>query len=334
VSAAQAAVAAFTGKPSAFPVNEPLSKALPAGTKFAFLQCSTPFCALAGRSLQAAATAIGGTFTAVNAGSTAATSQAAASSVLALKPAVVFVTVDPSLYGNGLKKLSDAGTKIVSISIVKDVKPYGVTFNYIGADEIKRDGRLLADWVIAHEGTKANAVFYALPTFDFSSPLQQAFEGEMTKNCPSCKVRAVPIDTATIGTTSASTVVTDLQAHPDTNVAVFSSFQIAAGLPAAMRAVGLSVATVGRGTTPGNLQDIKSGGLTAGLAIDVPVSTWVAVDSAARLLEGGQPTATEQAGDLDVQFLEQKDITFNPTNGWFGYPDYMQRFKTLWHTGG
>ena len=44
------------------------------------------------------------------------------------------MTVDPSLFGDGLKKLSAAGIKVVSISIAKDVTPYGVTFNYIGAD--------------------------------------------------------------------------------------------------------------------------------------------------------------------------------------------------------
>jgi ribose transport system substrate-binding protein len=140
----------------------------------------------------------------------------------------------------------------------------------------------------------------------------------MKKNCPSCKV---PIDAATSGTTAPGTVVADLRAHPATNVAVFVSLQIAQGLPAAMRAAGLpGILTVGRGPIPGNLQDIKNGALTAALAIGAPVSTWTAVDSAPRLLEGDQPTASEQAGDLDEQFPEQKDITFDPTDGGPGTP--------------
>jgi ribose transport system substrate-binding protein len=335
VAAATAALAPYTGHPSAFPVTEPLPEKLPAGKKFVFLQCGTPFCALAGMSLQEAVVAIGGKFTKLNAGTTASSAQAAAASALALKPDVVFMTVDPSLFGDGLKKLSAAGVKVVSVSIAKDVTPYGVTFNYIGANEVDNDGKLLADWVIARKGAKANAVFYGLPIFDFSNPLQQAFVNEMKKECPSCTVRTVPIDASTIGTTAPNTVVSDLQAHPATNVAVFVSLQIAQGLPAAMRAAGLTgITTVGRGPTPGNLQDIKNGGLTAGLAIDAPVSTWTEVDAAARLLEGAQPTASEKAGDLDEQFLGQKDITFNATDGWIGYPDFTQRYATLWHTGG
>ena len=335
VAAAAAALAPYTGHPSAFPVTAPLPEKFPAAKKFVFLQCGTPFCALAGMSLQAAVEAIGGKFTKLNAGTTASSAQAAASSALALKPDVVFMTVDPSLFGDGLKQLSAAGVKVISISIAKNASPYGVTFDYIGASEVENDGKLLADWVVAHNGAKANAVFYGLPTFDFSDPMQQAFVSQMKALCPSCAVRTVPIDASTIGTTAPGTVVADLQAHPATNVAVFVSMQIAQGLPAAMKAAGLTgITTVGRGPTPGNLQDIKTGGLTAALAIDAPVSTWTAVDSAARLLEGAQPTASERAGDLDEEFLGQKDITFNTTDGWIGYPDFTRRYATLWHTGG
>ena len=331
VDAARAAIAPFIGHPSAFPVTETLAKPLPAGKKFAFLQCSTPFCALAGKGLQAAVTALGGTFTSVYAGSTAQSSQTAAASLLASKPDAVFVSVDPALYGGELRKLSAAGVKVISISITKDVKPNGVTFNYIGENEIAEDGRLLADWVVVNKGADADVVFYSLPSFDFSSPLQKAFSKELAKNCPTCRVRTLPIDVGTLGTTAAETVVADLEAHPASNVAVFASLQIAAGLPDEIKAAGLDVKTVGRGPTPANLQDIKTGGLSAGLAIDAAVPVWTAVDAAARLLTGDQPTASETAGVLDKQFLTQKDITFDTTNGWVGYPDFAGRFAKLWN---
>jgi hypothetical protein len=32
----------------------------------------------------------------------------------------------------------------------------------------------------------------------------------------------------------------------------------------------------------------------------------------------------------DVQFLEQKDITFDPTHGWTGYPEFEEKFTELW----
>jgi ribose transport system substrate-binding protein len=333
VSSAQAALAPYIGKSSAFPVTDSLASKLPAGKKFVYLQCSTPICAEVGELLQGAVKAIGGKMTVVNAGATATTAQAAASSALALKPdAVILGAIDPALFGTGLKALANSGAKLVSLQVDKDVTQYGITFNYLGVNLSQRNGTLLADWVIANEGAKANAVIYTLPALDISAPVQAAFQAEMTKQCPSCTVRAVPIDVATIGTTAPSTVVTDLQAHPGTNVAVFVSLSAAAGLPAALKAAGVSVKTVGFGPTAGNLQDIKNGNLTAALDIDFPVSTWTAVDAAARLIEGGQPTASEQAGDVPEEFLAQKDITFNPNLGWSAYPDFAQRFATLWHT--
>jgi ribose transport system substrate-binding protein len=333
VAAAQAALAPYIGKSSAFPVTDPLASKLPAGKKFVYLQCSTPICAEVGELLQGAVKGIGGTMTVVNAGATATTAQAAASSALALKPdAVILGAISPDLFGSGLKTLANAGVKLVSLQVDQNVTPFGITFNYLGTNLSLRNGQLLADWVIANEGAHANAVLYTLPALDISAPVQQAFEAEMAKNCPSCTVRVVPIDVATIGTTAPTTVVTDLQAHPNTNVAVFVSLSAAAGLPAAMKAAGISsVKTVGFGPTAGNLQDIKDGNLTAALDIDFPVSTWTAVDAAARLIEGGQPTASEQAGDVPEEFLGQKDITFNPTLGWSAYPDFAQRFATLWH---
>jgi len=332
VDAAKAALAAYTGHATAFPVNQPLSKPLPAGSKLVFLQCSSPVCGQVAKSFQAAVTAIGGTPVVVNSGATAQTAQAAASSVLSMKPDVVLLSgADPALYGGGLKALSAAGARVVSIQVNKDVAPFGITFNYLGANLSEQNGKLLADWVIVNKGAAADAVLYTLPALDLSPTVQKAFQGELAANCPSCKARAVPIDVSTVGTTAPRTVVTDLQAHPQTNVAVFVSFQVATGLPAALKAAGLKVSTVGFAPTAGNLQDIKNGNLTAGLAIDFPVSIWTAVDTAARLTEKGQVTQGEQTGQVPEQFLGQQDITFDPTKGWTGYPDYTARFTKLWH---
>jgi ribose transport system substrate-binding protein len=331
VEGAKTAILPYTSKPTGFPVDYPLNHRLPAGKKFVYLQCSTPICAEVGVFIKQAVKAVGGTYTAVNAGSTAQTAQAAASSAQALKPdAVLLGAIDPALFGGGLKKLSAAGAKLVSLQIDKDVKPYGITFNYLGTDLSQRNGKILADWVIAKKGAGAKTVLYTEPALDISAPVQKAFQDEMKANCPSCKVRVVPIDVSTIGTTAPRTIVTDLQAHQDTKTAVFVSLSAAGGLPAAMKAAGLSVTTVGFGPTAANLQDIKDGKLTAALNIDFPVSTWTAVDAAARLIEDQPPTAGEQTGDVPEQFLEQKDITFDPTRGWSAFPDFPQRFAKLW----
>ena len=56
---------------------------------------------------------------------------------------------------------------------------------------------------------------------------------------------------------------------------------------------------------------------------------WTIVDQAAREMTG-QPLAGNEAKGLGVvQFLTQKDITFNPTKGWTGYPDFAPTVREV-----
>jgi ribose transport system substrate-binding protein len=329
VTAARAALAPYTGHPSAFTVTKPLGKSLPAGTKFVFLEASDPIAALFNKLLAPAVKAIGGSYSVINAGATASSAQAAASTALSEKPAVVLIPAFvPSEFGGKLKALVAAGVKVVGAGMI-NAEPYGVQF-VVGENQlIELYGRLLADWVVANKGASANAAFYTVPELSFTALEQQAFKAELTKLCPGCQVRSLPISVTAVGTSAPQTITNDLQSHPKTNVAVFSTEDMAQGLPAALSAAGLNVTTVGNSPTPENLEDIKDGRLTAGLATDLGVYAWSMVDAGARLVLGEPPLPSERLAP--VQFLEQQDITFDPSKGWTGYPDFPMRFAKLWH---
>jgi ribose transport system substrate-binding protein len=119
-----------------------------------------------------------------------------------------------------------------------------------------------------------------------------------------------------------------VRGHAGPNTAVFATEEAATGLPAALKAAGLSLTTVGFAPGPANLQDIKDGKITAGLGLDLPVQEWTQVDATARLLLGDRIPAAESA--VDLQFLGKKDITFDPSKGWTGYPTFAKRFAKLW----
>jgi ribose transport system substrate-binding protein len=330
---AQAAINPYLSHASDFPVKTALGGKLRKGTTFAFLECGNPICALNAELLAPAVKAIGAKLKIINSGSTAASSQSAAASALSLKPAAVLVLgLDLSIYGNGLKKLKAAGIKVVSISETQPIKQFGITFNYVGLKPLETAGRLLADWVITHKGPKANVAFYGAPQVPYTTQQEAAFTAELHKNCPSCTARFVSIDITTAGTTAPQTIVTDLQSHPSTNYMVVAPAELAQGLPAAMQSAGLSVPDIGYSPEPEELQDIKDGGMTAGLASDISTQTWAWVDATARLVLKEKPTAGEVAGFGPFQFLTQKQITFNPAMGWTGYPNYAKRFEKLWHT--
>jgi ribose transport system substrate-binding protein len=194
-------------------------------------------------------------------------------------------------------------------------------------------GRLMADWAVTKKGDEADVVFYSVPELSFSAVVKQAFDQEIARLCPGCKVREAMVPVTTIGSTAPARVVSDLQANPDTNVAVFSTMEAATGLAAALRTAGLDVLTIGLGPTPSNLQDVKSGGLTAGLASDAAVQVWMAVDAAARVALGQELSDQERVGVPPIQLLEAGDITFDPSRGFSAYPDFAERFAKLWNVG-
>ena len=332
VTAAMAGLAAFTGKPSPFPVTEPLAKPLPAGTKFVYLDASDPIGAQIGQLLKSAVAAVGGQFIAIPAGETASSAQAAAASAVADHPAVVLIPAFlPNEFGGELQALRSEGAKIVGAGMIGWQK-YGIS-SCVGCEALETtQGTLLADWVVAHEGAKANTVFYSVPELNFTATMWTAFRAQLAKLCPGCAVRNVPVDFSTIGTTAPQTIVNDLQSHSGTNVAVFSSMDMAQGLPTAMSAAGVNVATIGSTPTTENLQDIKAGKMTAGVALAVNITAWTMVDVGAKLVIGQTPQPSEAVGTA-IQLLQGNDISFSPTDGWLGYADYAQRFAELWHPG-
>jgi ribose transport system substrate-binding protein len=332
LASAKEAVEKYTKGPSPFPASTPLSKEIQAGTTITFLQCGSPGCAVLGELIGQAVDALGAEFSVVSAGTTSSSAQNAAASVLANKPdAVIIAGIQPSIFGSSLKNLSSAGVKVIGIGISQDTESYGITFNYSGPSYFQKAGRLLADWVAANNEPDAGVVFYGVPAIAYSEPMKAAFKDEMSDVCPGCAVRTIDINVATLGNSAPQTVVTDLQAHTESDVAVFGIGEIANGLPAALSSGDVTVKTLEFSPGPQQLQYLKDGQLTAALGLDFPVAAWAGVDVAARLILGEEPTPEEVAGEDPIQFLTPESITFDPAMGWTGYPDYADRFTKLWH---
>jgi ribose transport system substrate-binding protein len=333
VSAAEKAIAPFVGQPSAFPVDEPL-KQIPTGKSVVDVECGTPYCALIGELLKEPTDALQMSLSLIKAGASASAVGAAFDSALAQNPdALITGGINIELFQNQLKELQAKEIPIASIGLVGN-EEYGLIPSVDSELEFERDGMLMANYVIAEYGPESNIVWYDVPELPFSAIEEAAFNETIAENCPGCSVRKAEIGVETIGNTAPGTVVSDLQANPDTDVAVFSIDEAQTGLPAALAAAGISIKTMGLAPTPTNLQYLKEGKETAALAQDTPVQAWTAVDEVARLTTGQKLTADEEKGLGDIQFLTKEDITFDTSKGWTGYPDFAQRFEKLWGVGG
>jgi ribose transport system substrate-binding protein len=309
-------------------------KESPAGKSIVYIQCGTPYCALVGSLLGEAAEAIGMHLTTIKAGASASAVSAAFDSAISQDPdSVITAGINPELFQNQLKKLQADKVPFASLGLV-NAEDYGMIPSVDGKLEFERDGTLMANYVIAEYGPESNIVWYNVPELPFTAVEEAAFNATIAKNCPGCSVRKADIGVETIGNTAPSQVVSDLQANPDTDVAVFSVEDIQIGLPAALAAAGISVKTMGLAPGPTNLQYLKEGKETAALAEDAPVQAWTAVDEVGRLVNGQELSGDEAKGLSDVQLLTPEDITFDTSKGWTGYPDYVERFEKLWGAGG
>jgi ribose transport system substrate-binding protein len=216
----------------------------------------------------------------------------------------------------------------VSVNGVVDPEKYGFDNAFINNATDELAGKLMADWSVAETGG-GEVVFYGVQELSFTPIMQKAFDQEMATVCPSCKVRHVSIPIASIGKDAPSRVVSDLQSHPSTKVAVFGNAETGTGLPAALKSANLKVKIIGFGPPPAILGYIKQGQWDAGIGVDAPTMLWAQVDSLARLMAGQQQTAGEEKGLPPVQILTRKD-TFDPTKLWTAYPDFGKQFAKLW----
>lgn len=328
-AAAAAITKKYTDNPSEFPVSAPLPNAVPAGLTFGYLQCSAPTCAQQAALLQAAVAVVQGKLQVVKAGSSAQELQGAMSSLLSSKPAALLIpSVQPDLIAAQIKQAQAAGIPI-SMGIINP-EQYGIGASTFGAALIEQVGKLMADWVIANEPPNAKIVFYTIPELNFMVPEEAAFRAEITKLCASCGVRTVKAPIAGIGSTNPALVLSDLEGHPDTTVAVFGANDTTTGLPAALTTAGLKTPYIGFGPTPSNLADIQSGAQAAGLGLDYNVLAWMFVDEGLRLVQKAPVSADEKQGVVPVQWVTKSNLTGDISKGFAAYPDYVARYTKLW----
>jgi ribose transport system substrate-binding protein len=331
---AKAAVAPYIGKPAPFPVATPLTKRPPAGSRVAFMDCGTPTCAVLWQVIGPSAKAVGIDLYRVKTGTTANKINAAVSSIAEQRPkAVLDVATDPSLFAAGVKKLHDARIPIIGSGVV-DTEKHGFVGGLFGTTATQKVGRLLANYVYSQHGADSHSVFYYPPELAFAPIMKDAYVAEMKQLCPACDTRTLAMPAATIGNTMPRAMVSDLQSHPKTKTAVAATTEMFAGTPAAFRAAGVQVETTGSAGNPDNLQMIKKGEQSSSLFIDFPVLVWTLSDMLARSITGQELTPLEAEGAVVNQFLTKADITFDPSKGWTGYPDFAKRFTKLWSTGG
>ena len=191
----------------------------------------------------------------------------------------------------------------------------------------------MASWVVSDSKGEANTLYVDLPTFTILKPVMEGFEKRYEEWCPDCGYDSMTVPLTALGSKAPGLVVSYLRAHPDVNYVAVGYDGVAVGLPAALKAAGLSekVKIVGEAPTATNISYVEAG--TQGATVSQGYyEIWAQyVDAAARQM-AGLPL------DANVEwkppwFLVTKD---NVADG-DGYeplvPDLNAKLAELWKQG-
>jgi len=317
-------------------IDTPLSAPIPAGTRIAFLDVGTPVAAVMWEILQPIVEMTGVTLDRVPTGSDAQSINTAMNSVVESDyDGVINVTLDPIFFKPQLQQLKDNGIPIASASVMDTVEN-GMPEAFNGPDWMTSEGEALAAAaVVRTEGKVNDFVLYTVPEFPFAQYQVDGYTSEMTALCPSCNVRVVDIPIATLGSTAADLVVSDLQAHPETGYYVAIADEGTVGLPAKLELAGITVKGLGTWSIPPNVQQVADGSQDAALPIDFNLMMWTVTDQLFREILGDSYTWPDsQTRAYTLATLLTKENAGDYPMGYAAIPDMQKQFAALWQVAG
>jgi len=336
LAAAQETVEPLTSPPTEFPITEPLEKLPEPGTVVTYMDNGTPVAGQIYGELTKAAEVLGVELRRVEMGQSPQQINAAMNSVVESKPdAVLDLALDPALFTPQLEALQEQGAVFLPWSIVNG-EEFGFDDSQIisGAAGAKANGKALASAVLAEtNGEATNLAFYRVPELAFTPVMLEGVEEQLEEQCPDCELRVVDISITEVGSTASRSVVSDLQANPDTEAFIASIDELQIGLPAAMDVAGLDVPGIGLASTPINYQQIADGEQMGGLAADLGMITWMMMDQLARALAGQEldySFATTETSPVTYQLITKDNVPADPEVGYVAYEDYQEQFTALW----
>jgi len=328
LAAAQALVAKYSQQPTQIPASTPIGKPIPKGKTVVFVSCGTPNCSIEGGIIKQATDLLGWTLNVINTDGTPETQKAAFAQAVQQKVNVVlYSAVDRATFAQYIPAFEANHTFLSACCITDPVGSNGIGYAIDVPAQTGVIGQLMAAWIITQSNANAHTVYFNLPAFSILNTQGAAYADYFKQNCSKCTSDSVDIPVTALGKDVPTRIVSYLRAHPSVKWVTVSVDALAVGLPAALKAAGLTdVQIVGEGATSTNLQYIQAGQQSASVAFPYYEVMWAMVDAAARYEAG----ATVPASVGATPWLLIKSNAPAPTDAFPTVKDYAQQFKALW----
>jgi len=245
---------------------------------------------------------------------------------------IIAVSADPNLYAEAMQSVASKSVPFVVTQQSpgnKDVK--GVD-TYVAPDP-KVGGADVAEWINADSGGRAHVLLLSAPGFASGQQRSAAISENLHSDCKDCVVYTADITAATMGTSLAPLVTSQLQQHPDIDYVWGTDDCCVSFIQQGIGQAGKtgSVKLMSMSGFPQQMAQLKTGDMAFELASPTPYAAWLAVDSLARL-RAGKPT--ESFWVLPQRIWTEASIGDAPADafktGWDVEFDYRSMFHKLW----
>lgn len=238
---------------------------------------------------------------------------------------IVLSAINPALVQDGLARAEAAGVPV----IVQFLPPAGETTvdGYVSTDHVA-GGKILADWIIADSGGRAQVLMLDEPAFPELVARGDAIRAELEAACPDCTVvEEAQFSIGTMAQQLSGLVTTALQSNPGIGYVVAPFDSSATFAAQGVRQAGRTdVVLVSGEGNPDGLARVRGGEQSADLATVPAWAGWVAVDQLARLFTD-QPVEDHI---LIPQRLFTESNVPSGDGGWAGDVDYAAEFRAAW----
>ena len=322
------------------PVEGTLAELPAPGTRIAFLDNGTPVAALMWDYIQTVNNVLPDVvFERVDVGTDAQSINTGLNTVLESSPDIVIaVALDPTFYVSQLEAMQERDITFVPVSIT-NAEDFGLEDVMGGYGSQVDNGKVLAAaglWLTCGQGEEI--AFYNVPELPFSGIQLESATEELEKLCPDCTLRPVDISVTQMSSTGPDIVVSDLQAHPNTDAFITPIDELQIGLAGKLEIAGLpNIPGIGQSSTPPNVAQIADGTQRAGLATDLRLIMWLTVDEALRRHAGmevsyeGMDWANFNA---QVSRILTQENAGEYLEGFVAVPDFEEQFAEMWGVNG
>lgn len=247
---------------------------------------------------------------------------------------IIAISADPNLYGDAMA------------SVVAERVPFVLTQQTPGTNDIEGidtyiapdptvGGADVAKWLMADSDGTAHILLLDVPGVPNVQQRTAAIAAKLKSDCADCVVYTSDITTATLGTSLAPLVTTQLQQHPDIDYVWGSDDATTSFIQQGIQLAGKTdnVKLMSMTGLPQQMSQIKTGQVALELASPTPYSAWAAIDSLARLM-ADQPVSRFQV--VPQRLWTEANIDEAPEEifqrGWDIEFDYQDAYRTLWGT--